>query len=475
MFAATKAPNIIYILADDMGFADVQAFDPELGKIPTPHLDKLASEGMMFTDAHTSSSVCTPSRYSILTGRYNWRSNLQVGVIWGYSTPLISEKRLTIAGLLREQGYYTACIGKWHLGMDMPFKTKPEVLSRSPKEIDMDWHGAIKNGPVDVGFDHFWGISASLDMAPYIYIEDSHFLNADAMEKTPSYRKASPDFDREQTLSKICDKTVELLKEQSADKPFFFYVSLTSPHTPILPTPEWKGKSGLGDYGDFMMQTDAEIGKIITAVNDSEFLENTIIVVTADNGCSPMARIPDLKKLGHSPNGKFRGAKKGLYEGGHRVPFIVRWPESVEKGSVSDQAICLTDMMATCADILDVDLSANAGEDSVSFLPALSDKPIESTRTGIVHHSYQGEFAYRSGKWKLLLTQNSGDKRTVDKLYNIEKDPTESEDVLKDSPEVVALLMSQLQSDIDRGRSTEGPNVKNDTEEIILRKTTKIR
>ncbi|MFC1766436.1 arylsulfatase [Planctomycetota bacterium] len=481
-------PNIVYILADDLGYGDVQCLNPERGKIATPHVDRLAAQGMVFTDAHTSSAVCTPTRYGILTGRYNWRTHLQAGVLVGYSEPLIVRDRLTVAGFLKAQGYATACVGKWHLGLDMPFVNgRPE--ERHPKNVQMDWRSAIKNGPVTVGFDYFYGIPASLDMPPYIYIENDRFVgegtsvkgfSTDINGENLRMGAASKDLEAVDVLPEIGRKAVEYISKQKG--PFFAYIAFTSPHTPIVPSDEWKGKSEIGAYGDFVMQTDAVIGQIVDAVDRAGLAKNTLIIVTSDNGCSKYADIDSMKKQGHYPSAHLRGSKADLWDGGHRVPFIVRWPEGIMAGSYSEQTICLTDLMATCAELLGTQLPETAAEDSVSFLPALSGKPIVSNRIGIIHHSVSGHFAYRQGKWKLLLAKGSGGwsaprEKAVPKdsleaqLYDMEKNPGETTNLYVSHPEVVQRLLTQLEADVQRGRSTKGPDLKNDAQEIELWKS----
>ncbi len=474
--AGPSKPNIVYILCDDLGYGDVQCLNPERGKIATPHMDKLASKGMVFTDAHTSSSVCTPSRYGILTGRYNWRTSLQSGVLHGYSEPLIAPDRMTVAGFLKGQGYHTACIGKWHLGMVMPTPNGILPKGRKPKSVNIVWDGVIEQGPLTRGFDYFYGISASLDMGPYIYIENDRFDG-----KIPQDGKSdtAKGFDRSDVLPQLGRKTVEYIQKQDASTPFFVYVPLTSPHTPIVPTPEWKGKSGLGIYGDFVMQTDSVIGQIADAVDAAGLAENTLIIVTSDNGCSKAAGIPAMEAQGHYPSAQFRGSKADLWDGGHRVPFIVRWPAGIKAGSRSDQTICLTDLMATCAAMTSATLPETAGEDSVSFLPALLGKPIVSNRLGIIHHSIDGYFAYREGKWKLCVAKGSGgwtsptEKQVpagspAAQLYDMEADPGETTNLYETQPEVAQRLLKQLEADIASGRSTAGPDEKNDIGNIKL-------
>lgn len=478
VYAAQKAPNIIYILADDMGYGDVQVLNPERGKIATPHMDQLAAQGMVFTDAHTSSSVCTPTRYGILTGRYNWRSRLQAAVLYGFDQPLIDSNRLTVAGLLKEQGYTTACIGKWHLGLGIPTTTGNPARGRKADHVD--WTGRISGGPVDLGFDTYYGISASLDMPPYIYIENDRFVGeATAIKEFHPNRKgpSHPDFEAVDVLPEIGRKTVEFIQRQQADQPFFAYVAFTSPHTPILPSKEWQGKSELGPYGDFMMQTDAVIGQIVDALDAAGLGDNTLVIVTSDNGCSAKpSKAAELEKAGHYPSAQFRGYKSDLWEGGHRVPFIVRWPAGVAAGSSSDQLICLTDLMATCADLSGAKLPDNAGEDSVSFAPALQGEAIQTTRNGVVHHSISGQFSYRQGQWKLLLSSGSGGwtrakmpKGTVAQLYDMEADPGETKNLYQSHPEIAAKLLAQLESDVARGRSTDGADQSNDAEVKILK------
>ncbi|MGJ8671810.1 sulfatase family protein [Rubritalea sp.] len=468
--AEEKLPNIVYILADDMGYGDVKALNPENGKIATPAMDKLAKEGMIFTDAHTCSSVCTPTRYGLLTGRYNWRTTKQRGVLNGTSGPLIPTSRTTVAKVLQDAGYTTAMVGKWHLGLGLPKKGK-----------SFDWTGEVTKGPVDLGFDYWYGISASLDFPPYIYIHNNKFVG-EATAKKAFHRPgpAEPSFEAVEVLDELAEKSVEYIQSQKdGEKPYFLYVPLTSPHTPIVPSAEWQGKSGLGDYGDFMMQTDAIIGEIIEAVNESGSAENTLVIVSSDNGCSNKADIPDLISKGHYPNAQYRGHKMELWDGGHRVPHIVRWPAVVKAGSSSDEIICLNDFMATCSEITGRNLKDTEGEDSVSFLPALKGEKIETERAGIVHHSFTGKFAYRSGKWKLILAKGSGglDKGITQEewaaapkgqLYDMESDDGETKNLYTEKPEVVEQLLAMLEQEVQQGRSTPGEAQKNDAKKVKI-------
>ena len=466
-----QKPNIIYILCDDLGYGDVQCLNPERGKIATPNMDKLASQGMTFTNTHSSSSVCTPTRYGIMTGRYNWRTHLQSGVLNGYSEPLIDAARLTVPALLRQNGYTTGMIGKWHLGMDIP-KDVP-----SP---------TITNGPIARGFDTYFGISASLDMPPFAFIENDHFT--EPLTTTKKFQRTGPaaaSFEAMDVLPTVTKKAVDYIHTQSkTGKPFFLYLPLNSPHTPILPTKEWQGKSGISPYGDFVMQTDWTIGQILDAIDAAGILSNTLVILTSDNGCSKAANIPQLQSKGHFPSAWFRGSKADLWDGGHRIPFIVQWPATVAAGSTCDQLVCLTDLMATCADLVGTKLPDNAGEDSFSFLQALKGKQIVSTRAGVIHHSIPGYFSYRQGKWKLLLSKGSGGWSSPTEkemavgsdeaqLYDMEKDPGETNNLYKTQPEIVAQLLKQLESDVQRGRSTAGADQKNDVDKIVLWKNKK--
>jgi arylsulfatase A len=473
-------PNIVYILADDLGYGDVHCLNPERGKIPTPNLDQMAAEGMVFTDAHSSSSVCTPTRYGILTGRYNWRTHLQQGVLWGFSEPLIDQERMTVADLLKQNGYTTACFGKWHLGMIMPTTNGILPKVRRPKETNIVWDGEIKNGPVSCGFDYYFGISASLDMPPYIYIENNGFIGE---IETGDRTMREEHFKSGEVLPEICHRTVDYIGKQKPGNPFFAYVALTSPHAPIVPTEEWQGKSGLGKYGDFVMQTDWVLGQILEAIDDAGFGDNTLVIFTSDNGCSMAAKAEDLQSQGHYPSAQFRGAKADIWDGGHRIPFIVRWPAAVEAGSSSKQLICLTDLMATCADLTGSILPYTAGEDSYSFLPVLNGNITGSKRDGLIHHSIYGYFAYRAGKWKLILGKGSGgwtsprenevpEGSPVAQLYDMEDDPGEVNNLYNKHPEIVEQLLQQLESDVERGRSTEGQPVENDIDEIVIWKGT---
>ncbi len=482
--AGEAKPNVVVILADDLGYGDPACYG---GQISTPNLDGLAAAGMRFTDAHTSSSVCSPTRYGLLTGRYNWRSKLKHGVLGGLSPRLIEPDRLTIGSLLQAQGYTTAAVGKWHLGMNWVVKPGASVteLGIEPREqvFNVEYGEPIAAGPNSVGFDYYYGISASLDMVPYTFIEnnrvvalpteDRSFLMMHGRPKGGRTRQgpAAPGFDAVDVLPAIASKTCEFIEKHAAMarqyKPFFIYVPLTAPHTPILPSRDWQGKSDMTPYADFVMQTDAAVGQILAALEEQQLDENTLVIVTSDNGCSPSADFAQLAEHGHYPSGPLRGHKADIFEGGHRVPFIVRWPGKVGAGTKSTQLICLTDVLATVAEIVGAPLSDNAAEDSISFLPTLQGKT-SAGRDHLVSHSINGSFAIRKGPWKLLLCPDSGGwsqprpgtpaskSLPSRQLYNLDEDLGEQTNLIDQNSEMEQHLHALLQDMVDRGRTTPG-------------------
>ncbi len=476
--AANDQPNIIFILADDMGYGDVEALNPEC-KIKTPNLNQLAHDGMIFTDAHSNSSVCTPTRYGVLTGRYNWRSRLKDGVCWGFSRRLIEPGRLTVGSLLQNQGYHTAAIGKWHLGMDWPLKQGGFADDGNTWDAkyrggwDVDYFKPVQNGPTTVGFNYFFGISASLDMPPYVYVRNDRPQVTKIVEKGFSRNgPADENFDAINVLPDITTQIVSYIDRRApvAKKgtPFFVYFPLNAPHTPILPTKEWQGKSGINKYCDFTMQVDWTVGQVMKALKKNGIADNTLLIFTADNGCSPAAKFAEMEAKDHFPSYQFRGHKADIYEGGHRVPFIARWPAKIKAGSRSDQTICLVDLLATAADITGAKIPANAGEDSVSYLPALLGADTKPLREAVVHHSINGSFSIRQGKWKLVLCPGSGgwsnprpgsgdmSKLPAIQLYDLNADIGETKNVQDEHPQIVKRMTALLQSYADRGRSTPG-------------------
>ncbi|WP_373496812.1 arylsulfatase [Aquiflexum sp.] len=481
---SSQLPNIIYILADDMGYGDVSSFNPE-SKIITPHIDRLANNGIKFTDAYTSSAVCTPTRYGILTGRYNWRSELKSGVLGGYSPPLIESDRLTVGEMLQEKGYHTGFVGKWHLGWDWYFETEMESLNNLGKNFEIDFTKVIKNGPGERGFSYSYGFSGSLDMPPYVYVENGWVTALPNrvtvnMDEKAFWRKGQTgsDFEHVQVLPHLTEKAVQYIAQRSRNsQPFFLYLALPAPHTPILPLTEFMGKSNTNLYGDFMLQVDDVVGRITGALDEHGLLENTLLIFTSDNGCSPRASFPELMKVGHHPSYIFRGHKADIFEGGLRVPFIVHWPEKVSSPKSTEVVISTTDLMATLAELTSYPLPPNAAEDSFSFLDILENKPTVIERPQVVLHSIEGRFAIRKEYWKLILWPGSGgwsDPKTSEgleylpsmQLYDLQRDPGETQNLIDQYPQVVRQLREELIRLIQDGRSTPGPKQRNDGPEI---------
>ena len=482
--AKSAAPNIIYVLADDLGYGDLGAFNRE-GKIKTPHLDQMAQQGMIFTDAHTSSSVCTPTRYGILTGRYNWRSPLKRGVLIGTSRALIPQDRTTVPSFLKSNGYHTAFIGKWHLGWDWALKDNAfQNTTIKDGEIfeKIDFSKKINKSPNGLGFDYAYGHCGSLDMPPYVYVENEKISapvqNITARKGDYHWWRKGPtadDFDHERVTPHLFDKAEAYVTQMNEkEKPFFLYLPLPSPHTPILPTGEWKGKSGLNPYADFVMQIDHRMGKLNGLLDELGISENTIVIFTSDNGCSPEAKFDVLAEKGHDPSGVFRGHKADIFEGGHRVPFIVKWPRKIKAGSVSHKTICTTDFLATCADILGKTLKDEEGEDSFSMMPLfLEETKNQYKRSFTIHHSINGSFAIRKGDFKFIFCPGSGGwsfpqpskKETQGlpkfQLYNLKKDPGEINNLYGQHPKIEHELIFLFKEAIQKGRTTKGIPQKN--------------
>jgi arylsulfatase A-like enzyme len=460
-----------------MGIGDVSALNPR-SLWQTPHLDRLARDGMIFTDAHSSSGVCTPTRYTLLTGRYSWRGKLKRGVLQGYSPSLIEPGRLTLPGFLRTQGYATAMIGKWHLGLDWK-KTGPGTE-------EVDFAQPLGGGPTAHGFDRFFGISASLDMPPYVWVQNDRVTAAPAGRvgdsPAPKLWRAGPigaDFRMEDVQPRFTEKTIAYLAERAAAKdrkPFFLYLALAGPHTPTLPTKAFAGSTPT-PYGDFVRQIDADVGAILAALEKHDLARRTLVIFTTDNGYAPAGDIPRHRDLGHDSSGGYRGTKSDAFEGGHRVPFFARWPGVVPAGSRCAEVIGHLDVYATCAEILGAKLPANAAEDSSSLLALLRGQPAPATRRkSLVHHSSEGEFAIREGDWKLILCPGSGgwspptrspspwtqpkpdnfDGLPPYQLYHLGNDPKETTNLATKHPEIVQRLGRLMRETIERGRSTPG-------------------
>ncbi|HEY1108481.1 MAG TPA: arylsulfatase [Opitutaceae bacterium] len=476
--AQTSRPNILFILADDMGAGDVSALNPK-SIWKTPHIDRLAREGMTFTDGHSSSGVCTPTRYTLLTGRHSWRGSLKRGVLQGYSPSLIEPGRLTLPGFLKQQGYATAMFGKWHLGVDFA------RTSAKAKADQVDFSKPFGGGPLAHGFDRFLGISASLDMPPYVWLENDRVTRPPGGtvkdSPAPYLWRAGPigeDFKMEEVHPRFTQKTVDYLGERAKagdGKPFFLYLAYASPHTPTLPTKEFVGKTPT-PYGDFVQQLDADIGRILDALDKTGLAKNTLVIFTADNGYAPAGNVPRLQQFGHDSSAGFRGTKSDAFEGGHRVPFLVRWPGVTPAGSRNATVVGHLDVFATCAELLGQRLPDNAAEDSASILALLRGGRDAAPRRALVHHSSDGEFAIRDGKWKLILCPGSGGwskptrrpspwtQPTADsfeglppfQLYDMEADPAETTNLEARHPEIVQRLGRLMRSYIEKGRSTPG-------------------
>ena len=468
----SSQPNIVIIMADDLGYGDVQPLNRE-SKIETPAFSQLAKQGVTFTDAHSPSAVCTPTRYGLLCGRYAWRTRLKRGVLGGYSKPLLEKEEQTIATVLKSAGYQTGCIGKWHLGLGWEWSKEPKNINYfgiAGKPGFVDYSQPLRDTPIHHGFDYSFIIPASLDMSPYVYIENdrvtaepSRILDASKFPKFYRKGELADDFKIVEVLDRVtetaCRKVLEFSK---SEKPYFLYVPLPAPHKPVIPNKIYSGISGMGPYGDFVMQVDAAVGKIHAAVQESGEAKNTLFVVTSDNG-SFMRRFEDSGKEDHvrnetiqgftpnhhMPNGILRGTKADIWEAGHRVPFFASWPGKIKPGRVN-QTICHTDLLATCAEVAAVDFDATHGQDSYSFWPLLNDPAAEYKRAPVIHHSVSGMFAMRQGDWKLVLGNGSGGREQPKgkpfakpyQLFNMATDLAEEQDLAIKSPDRVETLES---------------------------------
>jgi arylsulfatase A-like enzyme len=483
---AAERPNVLIILVDDMGWGDPQCFNPQ-SKIATPHIDKLAAEGMKFTNAHAGASICVPSRYSLLTGRMPYRNwNNAAAKRTGKAQLSALEKkhfpqpqlqhdsgRLNLATLMKRQGYATACVGKWHQGMS------------SKAEAD----GTLKMSPVDFGFDYYFGFDAP-EQGPYAFIENKRFVVAptEMIEDHPGegvtnpetqgahWRKglAAPGWKFEGYLATIAGKADAWLTKQSASggkEPFFLYYAIPAPHAPWATASEFKGKSGAGQYGDYVMNVDAMIGQVMTTLDKLKLKKNTLIVFSSDNG--PVWYAQDIEKFGHRAAGPWNGMKGALTDAGHRMPFIASWPGKIQAGSSCGELICFTDVMATMASLLGEKLPNDAGEDSFDISPLLrGEKPAQPIRNGMVHVNYGSyTLAIRDGDWKLILpagvyavqdgtitpdhvveTQGKGPNDKF-QLFNLRTDPGEATNVFTKEPDKAKELFAVLKADIARGRS----------------------
>ncbi|MDB4473507.1 arylsulfatase [Opitutaceae bacterium] len=461
--AAGSTPNIVFILADDLGYGDVKSLNPE-SKIPTPNIDRLAAEGMTFTDAHSPSAVCTPTRYAALTGRYSWRSKLKRGVLNGYGEPLIETDRPTVASHLRDNGYMTGVVGKWHLGLG--FQKDGDEYA---------WHKPVTYSPVDVGFEHSLVIPASLDFPPYVYI-DGHKITGlpDRTQPKQSFPASlrqgelGSNFSMEDCLDELTHEATEFIAQRAdGDSPFLLYYPLTAPHKPVWPHHRFRGTTDLGPYGDFIVQVDWTVGQVLDAIDDAGIADDTVVILTSDNG-SFMYRLTDANETdhvadesvqayyegNHTANGPWRGTKADIWEAGHRVPFFARWPGKIEAGSASAEPICHVDFFATAAKLAGTKLpaAAEAAPDSFDLTPLMFGQSSDFKRAPVIHHSSGGMFAIREGDWKLILGAGSGGRQAPKgkrfeppwQLFNLANDPGETNNLFTTNPQKAHELEGKL-------------------------------
>jgi arylsulfatase A len=479
--AETRPPNIIVILADDFGVGDVHALYPS-NTLATPNLDRFVEEGMHFTDAHSGSALCSPSRYGILTGRYAWRTPLQHWVLAPYEPPLIDENRLTLPAFLKQHGYQTACMGKWHLGWNWPGPQPSRRVEDHNAQLKLDWDFSkpIQSGPTERGFDTYFGVDLP-NYPPLTFIEGNRTAPLPTAQFPANPKRngagsgfagwpAAPGWKLDKVLPEITRHAVRYVHAQAATKkPFFLYFAITAPHAPVVPSKQFAGKSGIAPMADYLMEVDWSAGEVIKAIDDAGIRDNTLVVFTGDNGPAMVSGVAELAKAHIARSGPYRGAKGDIWEGGHREPLVMRWPGHIKPASISSQIVCLNDLYATCAEILGAKLPDNAAEDSTSFLAAASGGSSDALRTTLVNHSGRGEFAYRDKNWKLVFKaggtkseNNSEDTPTTAQLYDLSDDIAEKRDIAAEHADIVKDLTVKLQAAIDNGRTRPGAPEKND-------------
>ena len=488
--SADDQPNIVVILADDLGYGDVKPNNPA-STIPTPAFDRLAKEGVNFTDAHSGSGVCTPTRYGLVCGRYCWRTHLKRGVLGGYSQPLIANDQQTIAGVLRSAGYRTACVGKWHLGLGWQWREKlPTDINNfgiAGQKNMVDYSKPITDGPTSHGFDESYIIPASLDMSPYVYVKNDRVTKVptqtiDARGFPKFYRKGeiSDDFKHVESLSHLLGQAKRFINEQSkTDQPFFLYFPMPAPHKPVIPESRFQGKTTIGTYGDFVHQVDWTVGEVLKTLDETKMADNTLVIVTSDNG-SFMHRYDEAGKkdhtddesvqgyrsANHTANGPLRGTKADVWEAGHRVPFFVRWPTKSRAGEKDNTTICLTDILATAAQVSGAKFNDSASPDSFSFAHCFGMDRLRPTRPHVINHSASGMFAIRDGKWKLVLGNGSGGRQAPKgkafaqpyHLSNLESDLGETKNFIQDYPEIEKRLIAAFEEIADGDQKAPSKN-----------------
>lgn len=486
--APRERPNIVIILADDLGYGDPGCYNPD-SKIPTPNIDRFAASGLRFTDGHSASGICSPSRYTLLTGRYHWRTRLQKGIVGLWERPLIDADRMTIASMLKQRGYRTAAIGKWHLGWEWPITPDERFAFGSRKanaqitdQFRAAWadvfNRSIAGGPITRGFDTYFGTDVP-NWPPYCFIENDRtvgipseflppklFQNHLASQQGPALK----DWTLEPILPTLGHRAARYITDSAKrDEPYLLYLPLTAPHTPLAVNEAFKDKSGLSVYGDFVMETDAVVGRVLDAIETSGEADRTLVIFTSDNGCAPYIGANEMEKKGHRASGPLRGYKGDVWEGGHRVPLIIRYPGVTQPGSVTGALAGQVDFIATLAEIVGFDLPPTAAEDSVSLMPMLRD-PDKSTRESLICQGGNGLLSIRRGGWKLIVgpggggswSKGAGGDNQPGQLYHLADDLPEMRNRFKDEPSLVTDLTDLLKEQVESGRSTAGPPLKND-------------
>lgn len=486
LLSAAEKPNIVIIYADDLGYGDLSCQSPE-SKITTPNLDKLASEGMRFTDAHSSSGICSPSRYALLTGNYHWRR--QHGIVNSFGKPFFEDGELTLASMLKKQGYHTAAIGKWHLGYNWDAVKKPGAKAKkagknvvfSPDAFD--WSKTIPGGPLDRGFDYYFG-DGTINFPPYCWMENdkavvapTEMLDLKGMKTKEGNWEFRPgpmvkDWNPYDVLPTLAKKSVEFIHKQSKDKPFFLYFALPSPHAPIIPNDEFDGKTQAGPYGDFVYQSDYIAGQVLKALKEKGLEENTIVIFSADNGPEKYA-YPRIEKFDHYSMGTLRGLKRDIYEGGHRVPCIVKWLGKIKAGSVSNEVINQVDIMSTVAEIVGYKLNSEVAVDSYNILPVLKSETYKSPlREATIQNTKENMYAVRKGNYVLINAstgqytgapasyhEKSGypkpSKKGGPQLFDLSSDLSQKKDLAKEKPELVKEMQKLLERYRSSGRSVQ--------------------
>jgi arylsulfatase A len=470
----SQYPNIVIIYADDLGYGDISCQNMD-SKIATPHIDQLAAAGIRFSDAHSSAAVCTPSRYSLLTGRYCWRTELKKGVLWCWDKPLIKKGRLTLARMLREKGYQTAAIGKWHLGWTWP--TTDGIFAKQNNGQQVDYTRPLAGGPNEYGFDYYFGDDVP-NFPPYTFIENDRVTEIPTVLKPDSlYGQKGimvEGWKLDAVMPAITEKAVSYITQAAAqNNPFFLYFPLTAPHDPVAPAQEFKGSSQAGLYGDYVREVDWTVGRVVDILERAGAAKNTLVIFTSDNGAyggdgtNGLGKLGSVRRFGHSPNGPLRGFKGDIWEAGHRIPMIVKWPEKIKPGQVRTDLICQVDFMATLANLIGYDLPADAAEDSFDFTAVFLDEEYhDPVRETLVNHSVDGSFALRKGNWKLIFTDRSGGFsnglspegfgiETPGQLYNLADDLGEKLNLYEQYPKMVRELTILLDKIKNDGKSHE--------------------